>query len=80
MPSLRVRKSELQDIIDQNEKNTNPISEELVLARLKSAAALVDVDFVSCVRSFVTKVHAHADGSCTVNLGVVHKTYCGDRI
>ena|GEM_PF-5090130 len=78
MPSLRVRKSELQDIIDQNEKNTNRISEELVLARLKSAAALVD--FVSCVRSFVTKVHAHADGSCTVNLGVVHKTYCGDRI
>ncbi|MCI1958149.1 MAG: recombinase family protein [Clostridia bacterium] len=76
---LRVRKSELEDIINRNESSKKTISKKKLVALMKDAAENIDKNIKTVIRNHVTKIYAHADGTFTVNIGV-HINYCGDRI
>ena len=76
---LRIRKSELEDVITYKEKNkTRTLNRDKLVEMLKESAENIDsTDSNTLIRNFVTKIYAHADGTVTVNLGV-HINGCGD--
>lgn len=76
---LRVRKSEIEDIIGHSENKRKKISKEKLVELMKNSAELVDVDLKTVVKNHITKIYAHADGSFTVNIGV-HLNDCGGQI
>lgn len=67
---LRVRKSELDDIILYNEKKKAPLNKNKVIQMLRNAVENWGVDDKAIVQDFITKIYAHVDGSATVNIGV----------
>ena len=67
---LRVRKSELDDIISYNEKKKAPLNKNKVIQMLRNAVENWGVDDKAIVQDFITKIYAHVDGSATVNIGV----------
>ncbi len=77
---LRIRKSELEDII-QRRSSERPEVDPAAIARLlqDSVDSWDDANLPQIVRQHVTKIYAHADGSYTVNVGV-HLSSCGGRI
>lgn len=75
---LRVRKSELEDIVANAEKKSGHVDREKLIAYLKNTAEHLEENPKVAIREMV-KIYAHADGSCTVNIGV-HLSDCGDRI
>lgn len=75
---LRVRKSELEDIISNAEAHTGKIDKNSLIAYMKKAAEELENNPAAAIKELV-KIYAHADGSCTVNIGV-HLSHCGDRI
>ncbi|MDR2902886.1 MAG: recombinase family protein [Clostridiales bacterium] len=79
MSVLRVRKSELEDIIARNTKNTSKLDVNRLVSFFKNSAANVDENIKEAVKQHITKIYAHADGSFTVNVGV-HIEYCGGQI
>lgn len=71
MDRLRVRKSELEDIIARAQTaKRNVKAEDIVRLFEQCLDALENADIKRVVRYLVTKIYAHADGSCTVNVGV----------
>lgn len=77
---LRVRKSELEDIIAINQrrnKRINPAS--IVKLFQESIEKWGDDNLQNIIKYHITKIYAHVDGSFTVNIGV-HLTGCGRRI
>lgn len=77
MFKLRVRKSELEDIIGRKNPK-KPVDPEKIAALFRSFAEHWDTDLPGIVRSMV-KIYAHADGSYDLNIGV-HIMDCGSRI
>lgn len=87
MDRLRVRKNELEDIINRAESERPTVSAEAIVRLFKESVDQMDQgDMLQIIRHHVTKIYAHADGSCTVNMGVcvigcggaqhvVHTTY-----
>ena len=75
---LRIRKSELEDIISNAEAHTGKVDRNSLIAYMKKAAEELESNPASAIKELV-KIYAHADGSCTVNIGV-HLSHCGDRI
>ena len=75
---LRVRKSELEDIISHAETKAGRVDREALISYMKRTAEELECNPVAAIRELV-KIYAHADGSCTVNIGV-HISHCGDRI
>ena len=74
---LRVRKSELEDIIGRKNPK-KPVDPEKIAALFRSFAEHWDTKLPEIVRSMV-KIYAHADGSFDLNIGV-HIMDCGSRI
>lgn len=75
---LRIRKSELEDIIANAEAKTGKVDRKRLIAYLKKTAENLRTDPAAAIKELV-KIYAHADGSCTVNIGV-HISHCGGRI
>lgn len=78
---LKVRQSELEDIIAKAQTDRPTIDPAAVEAMLREDAeriegALTQQELAKVLRQYVTKIYAHMDGSCTVNVGV-HITSCG---
>lgn len=77
---LRIRKSELEDIIQYRENNNTQISKEDIVKLFEYSAEHIDDNNIKAViKNHVTKIIAHEDGSCTVFVGV-HLGNCGSRI
>lgn len=76
---LRVRKSELEDIISRNEGARRKVDPERIVALFKDSIRNWDTNLKEIVKEHVTKIYAHEDGSYTVNVGV-HIRGCGGRI
>ena len=81
--ALRVRKSELEDIIAHNASNSQKLDVGALVDFFKYSAANIDDNIKEAVQQHITKIYAHTDGSFTVNVGVnliVHSKYCGGQI
>lgn len=81
---LRLRQSELEDIIARAGSDRPQVDPAAIEAMLREDARrieeeLTSADLAALLRQYITKIYAHADGSCTVNMGV-HIAGCGDRI
>jgi len=77
---LRVRKSELEDIIAKRKSDRPHVDPAAVEQLLRDSVENWDEEHLQqIVRQHITKIYAHADGSFTVNVGV-HLIGCGDRI
>ena len=76
---LRVRKSELEDIISYNSTQHTKIKKESVIKLFTECVNNIDTNRKEAIKSFITKIYAHSDGSATVNMGV-HINGCGGRI
>lgn len=82
MDRLKLRKSELVDIIARKSSSRPYVDPADIERMLKEDAWRIDqitdqAELAKLVRQYVTKIYAHANGSCTVNIGV-HMTGCGD--
>lgn len=75
---LRVRKSELEDVIANAEKKSGHVDRNKLIAYLRNATEHLEENPKAAIREMV-KIYAHADGSCTVNIGV-HLKDCGDTL
>ena len=70
MDRLRVRKSELEDIIAEAQKGDAPIDPKEIVELFRIAEEQLDKNPRAAVETLVTKIYAHTDGSYTVNIGV----------
>ena len=76
---LRVRKSELQDIIARCSAARPEIDPAAIVAMFQaSIGEWNEENLPEIIRAHVTKIYAHADGTFTVNVGV-HTNGCGGR-
>ena len=76
---LRVRKSELEDIIAHNSKSSSKLDKSKLMDYFRHSTKNIDSNIKEVVKQLITKIYAHADGSFTVNVGV-HIAHCGGRI
>lgn len=77
---LRIRKSELQDIISRRTANQLYVDPKNIEKLFQDAIETWDSKTLpTIVRQHITKIYAHTDGSFSVNVGV-HLIGCGDRI
>ena len=71
MDRLRVRKNELEEIIATVESNQRKVSVEDVLKLFDYSVELLEEGNVQqAIQRHVAKIYAHADGKCTINMGV----------
>lgn len=73
---LRVRKSELEDIIARNEANKRKVDKNKIAELFRKSVESWDVDLKNIIKCHITKIYANIDGSYTVNVGV-HIAGCG---
>lgn len=77
---LRIRKSELEDIIAYNQSNKVEVTPTEIASLFSSSIENWSEDTLkSVVQRHVQKIYAHVDGTCTVNIGV-HISGCGSWI
>lgn len=68
---LRIRKSELEDIIGRRSKNNNRVDPQSIIKLFQNAIENWDEDHLpNIIKQHVTKIYAHIDGTFTVNVGV----------
>ncbi len=77
MFKLRVRKSELEDIISRSSEKSS-VNPDRIVELFRHAVENWDTDLKSILRSMI-KIYAHADGSFDLNIGV-HISGCGGWI
>lgn len=77
MFKLRVRKSELEDILSRSSEK-NPVSAERIAEMFQYSVDNWDTDLKNILKSMI-KIYAHADGSFDLNIGV-HIVGCGGWI
>lgn len=65
---LRVRKSELEDILSRSSKK-NSVSAEKIIEMFQHSIDNWDTDLKNILKSMI-KIYAHADGSFDLNIGV----------
>lgn len=75
---LRVRKSELEDIISRSTVGKK-VDKEKIVDMFKKSCEDFSTNLKGVIQDHITKIYAHADGSFSVNVGV-HTTGCGTRI
>lgn len=68
MFKLRVRKSELEDIISRSSEKSS-VDPARIVELFRHAVESWDTDLKSILRSMI-QIYAHADGSCDLNIGV----------
>ena len=76
---LRIRKSELEDIVARRSVTNAPVRKDRVVKFFEYALNLIEQDPKQAVKALITKIYANTDGSFTVNVGV-HLDSCGGRI
>lgn len=76
---LRIRKSELEDIVARHSATKAPVRKDRVVKFLKYALNLIDESPKQAVKALITKIYANTDGTFVVNVGV-HLNDCGGRI
>ena len=79
MDAMRIRKTELEDIIARRTANTVKVDPADIVAVFNYALDHWDDDLPGIIRQHISKIYAHADGSYSINIGV-HITGCGGRI
>ena len=77
MDKLRVRKSELEDIIDRRSASRKEVDPADIVRVFKSALDSWDTNLPDIVKQHI-KIYAHTDGTYSVNVGV-HLNGCGGR-
>lgn len=77
MDRLRVRKSELEDIIARRSANRPEVDPAAIVELFKESIENWDDEHLpQIIREHVTKIYAHIDGTYSVNVGV-HINGCG---
>ena len=77
---LRVRKSELEDMIAANERENKKVDPKAIVKLFEeSVENWNDENIPDIVKYHIAKIYAHTDGTITVNVGV-HIVGCGGRI
>ena len=76
MDRLRVRKSELEDIIGRRTARRQKVDPQSIVDIFEDALDNWDTNLPTIIKQLVTKIYAHTDGSVTVNVGV-HLNGCG---
>lgn len=79
LATLRMRKSELEDVIYKKQSANPTVDRYKILALFKHSVTNWEGNLKDIVNYYITKIYAHSDGSFTVNVGV-HMEYCGGRI
>lgn len=79
--SLKVRKSELEDIIYVAERKNKCVEEKSIKKLLSETAEDIRNGNITSetIKRTITEIYAHTDGTYSVNIGV-HITGCGGRI
>lgn len=77
--NLRVRKSQLEDIIARREINPSKVDTKDIINMFKDHINLFGVDNRTLVKSHISKIYANSDGTFSVCVGV-HINGCGGRI
>lgn len=78
MDRLRVRKSELEDIIGRRTARSQPVDPKNIVSVFQDSLENWDTNLQEIIKQHITKIYAHTDGSCSVNIGV-HINGCGGR-
>ncbi|MCX7714846.1 MAG: hypothetical protein N2171_03855 [Clostridia bacterium] len=76
---LRVRKSELEDIIARNNSDNKKVDKNKIVELFKHSMKTWNTDLKSVIKCHITKIYANTDGSYSTNVGV-HLNGCGGRI
>ena len=76
MDKMRIRKSELEDIIKRAESTRPTVSKQAIIELFKDSIDNNNIE--QLIKYHITKIYAHEDGSCTVNVGV-HIESCGGQ-
>ena len=78
---LRIRKSELEDIISYRQREKKNVDPNAIIQLFKDSINNWgnDDNLQEILKYHITKIYAHLDGSFTVNMGV-HIIGCGRRI
>lgn len=76
MDRLRVRKSELEDIIGRRTARSQPVDPKNIVSVFQDSLENWDTNLQEIIKQHITKIYAHTDGSCSVNIGV-HINGCG---
>ena len=79
MDRLRVRKSELEDIICRRTASRQKVDPQSIVRIFEDALDSWDENLPQIIKQLVTKIYAHTDGTVSVNVGV-HLSGCGGRI
>lgn len=76
MDRLRLRKGELEDIIDRRTARRTQVDPKSIIQIFQYALDNWDTDLPEIIKQHITKIYAHTDGSISVNIGV-HLNGCG---
>ena len=77
--NLRVRKSQLEDIIARREINQSKVDKKDIINMFKDDINLFGVDNRTLIKSHISKIYANGDGTFSITVGV-HINGCGGRI
>ena len=67
---LRVRKSELEDIIDRRTSRRKPVDPRDIVDTFQYALDNWDNNLPMIIKQHITKIYAHTDGTISINIGV----------
>ncbi|MDL2238145.1 recombinase family protein [Christensenellaceae bacterium OttesenSCG-928-K19] len=70
LEKMRIRKSELDDIISRRSTKKTPVQPEKVINLIKWGIENIDTDPKRVIQNHITKIYAHADGSYDISIGV----------
>lgn len=76
---MRMRKSELEEIISVNSKKDNTVTRDSIRKVFTDSIENLDTDSSVAVKNLINEIYAHKDGTFTVIMGV-HINGCGGRI
>ena len=78
MDKLRIRKSELEDIIGQRQARRTEVNAKDIERLFKNSVERMDSDLPRVLKEHISKIYAHTDGTFSINVGV-HLNGCGGR-
>ena len=70
MDRLRIRKSELEDIIGRRTASRRQVDPRDIVRVFEDAVSGWDDNLPQIIKQLVTKIYAHTDGTISVNVGV----------
>lgn len=78
MDKLRLRKSELEDIIGRRTARREPVDPASIVKIFRESVEKWDTDLQHVLREHISKIYACTDGTFSINVGV-HLNGCGGR-